>query len=119
MQYNNKQVRRQDRLLEQAKALELLEIGEYGVLSLALAEDGPYGIPLNYVWDKKNAIYFHCANDGRKLETLKQNNKASFCVVGKTNVVPIKFSTGYESIVLSGTLFMNLPLKKEPVRLTY
>jgi nitroimidazol reductase NimA-like FMN-containing flavoprotein (pyridoxamine 5'-phosphate oxidase superfamily) len=102
--------------LEQADALQLLEAGEYGVLSMA-SDGGAYGIPLNYVWDGQHSIYFHCANEGRKLECLKENNKVSFCVVGKTNVVSEKFSTAYESIVLNGTIWVNLSEEEKTVAL--
>lgn len=108
MNYNNNPVRRQDRLLEEAKAKALLQSGEYGVLSLALPSNEPYGIPMNYVWDGNNCLYFHCAVDGRKLELIKSNPLASFCVVGATNVVPSKFSTGYESLVLKGRVAIGL-----------
>lgn len=46
--YDNRNVRRQDRLLDENKALNLLSTGEYGVLSLCIGNEG-YGVPLNYV----------------------------------------------------------------------
>lgn len=108
MNYNNNPVRRQDRLLEETKARVLLQSGEYGVLSLATSGNEPYGIPLNYVWDGNNCLYFHCALEGRKLELIECNPQASFCVVGATNVVASKFSTGYESLVLKGRVAIGL-----------
>jgi uncharacterized protein len=118
MDYSNQQVRRQDRLLDEVQALGLLETGEYGVLSLATPNGLPYGIPLNYVWDGGEKIYFHCATEGRKLEMVKHNPQASFCVVGATNVIPEKFSTGYESIVLTGSIVINLPEGEKTEALT-
>ena len=38
----------------------------------------------------------------QKLENINYNNKVSFCVVGKTCVIPEKFSTKYESTILFG-----------------
>lgn len=61
MNYTNEQIRRQDRLLEKEKAISLLKNGEYGVLSMQDEENGAYGVPINYVWNKKNSIYIHCA----------------------------------------------------------
>lgn len=101
MEYNNSNIRRQDRLLAEAKANELLERGEYGVLSMIAPESVPYGIPVNYVWDGKDAIYIHCAPEGRKIRSVLRNPAVSFCVVGGTHVIPNKFTTNYESIVLS------------------
>lgn len=100
MEYNNESVRRQDRLLDKPTALQLLETGEYGVLSLQAENGGGYGIPINYVWDGHHYIYLHCAPEGRKLRCICLDNRASFCIVGKTHVLPGKFTTEYESIVL-------------------
>jgi nitroimidazol reductase NimA-like FMN-containing flavoprotein (pyridoxamine 5'-phosphate oxidase superfamily) len=33
---------------------------------------------------------------------LNSNNRASFCVVGKTQVLPDKFATNYESVIVFG-----------------
>lgn len=102
MQYNNESVRRQDRLLDEKHAYTLLKEGEYGVLSMT-DEDGKgaYGIPVNYVWDGQNVLYLHCAPQGRKLRCIAMHPDVSFCVVGRTHVVSSKFTTAYESIVLS------------------
>ena len=56
MNYTNEQIRRQDRLLEKEKAISLLKNGEYGVLSMQDEENGAYGVPINYVWNKKNSF---------------------------------------------------------------
>ncbi len=77
-----------------------MQSGEYGVLSLIDTEGRPYGIPVNYVWDGQDRIYLHCAPEGKKLNAIRRQAEASFCVVGCTHVVSHKFTTGYESIVM-------------------
>ena len=53
MKFTNEQVRRQDRLLDEKRAFEILKEGEYGVLSMQTEDGkGAYGIPLSYVWDR-------------------------------------------------------------------
>lgn len=95
------ELRNKKRGTTESEARELLERGEYGILSTCDADGQPYGIPLSYcVID--NAIYFHCAVEGHKLENLAANNKVSFCVVGKTEVLPDQFATRFESVVVSG-----------------
>lgn len=102
MRYDNDSVRRRDRLMDEQRARELLREGEYGVLSLC--EDGvPYGIPINFVWDGQDAIYLHCAPQGRKWCCLSSEDRVSFCVVGRTHVLSAQFTTEYESLVLCGT----------------
>lgn len=100
MLYNNVNVRRQDRLLNEQSALTLLEKGEYGVLSMIDPDGLPYGIPVNYVWDGKDRIYVHCAPEGKKLGCIRQHAEVSFCVVGQTHVISHQFTTAYESIVI-------------------
>jgi hypothetical protein len=95
------QIRRKDREMEKKEAKELLKRGEYGVLSTVGENEYAYGVPLSYAYVDE-AIYFHCAQEGYKLDNLRGNNKVSFCVVGKTNVLPDKFSTEYESVIVFG-----------------
>lgn len=100
MRYDTAAVRRQDRVLEESRAEELLRGGEYGVLSLA-TEEGGYGVPMNYAV-VGNRIYLHCATEGRKLRALKNDSRVSFCVVGERRVVPEEFTTEFESVIVSG-----------------
>ncbi len=64
MIYNNTAVRRQDRLLAEGEALELIRKAAYGILSLVSGKQ-PYGVPLNYVWNGEDYIYFHAACEGK------------------------------------------------------
>lgn len=98
--YNNDNIRRQDRLLDEKSAYQLLECGEYGFLSLIKENGDAYGIPISYVWDGKESIYLHCAPTGEKLKCISHNPNVSFCVVGATKVIPYQFTTAYESIVV-------------------
>jgi nitroimidazol reductase NimA-like FMN-containing flavoprotein (pyridoxamine 5'-phosphate oxidase superfamily) len=96
-----KNMRRSDREISQQEAAELLVKAEYGVLSTVDKNGQPYGVPLSFVY-KDNAIYFHCAMDGQKLENITNNEKVSFCVVGSTTVLPETFGTLYESALVFG-----------------
>jgi nitroimidazol reductase NimA-like FMN-containing flavoprotein (pyridoxamine 5'-phosphate oxidase superfamily) len=98
---NVKPVRRADREISLHEAQELLYKGEYGVLSTVGKDGQPYGVPLSYAY-KNNCLYFHCAIAGHKLENIESSPRVSFCVVGKTRVLPEKFATEYESAVAFG-----------------
>ena len=87
MTYSNENVRRQDRLLDEESARNLLAKCEYGVLSMVDDEGGAYGLPISFVWDGGEYIYLHCAPVGHKLRSIAQEPRVSFCVVGKTNVL--------------------------------
>ncbi|MGA2142802.1 MAG: pyridoxamine 5'-phosphate oxidase family protein [Brevinematales bacterium] len=99
----NTPMRRIDRQVSGKHALEILNNGLYGVLSLCSSSGEPYGVPMNYVL-KGSCIYFHCAAQGLKLDLLKENTGASFCVVGMAETIPDKFSTRYESVIASGNV---------------
>ena len=98
------EMRRKDRQLTQEEALEILKTGAFGVLA-TLGENGyPYGVPLSYAYDD-GKIYFH----GTSAVSLKDANisfhpQVSFTVVGKTEVLPSKFGTKYESVIVFGTI---------------
>ena len=101
MRYDNSTVRRQDRLLEEERAREILQVGEYGFLAMASVEGG-YGVPINYAISG-DTIYLHCAPEGRKLQAVANDNRVTFCVVGEKRLIPEKFTTMYESVVASGS----------------
>jgi len=93
--------RRSDRAVGVDEAAAVLAEGLYGVLSTVGPDGLPYGVPLSYIV-RDDAIYFHCANAGRKLEHLDARPEVSFCVVGKVRTLPRQFATEYESVIVSG-----------------
>jgi len=101
-------IRRKDRILDNKTAMNLLETGEYGFLAICGKNGYGYGIPLNFALDGKN-IYFHCAMEGFKLDSIRKNNRVSFCVTGRTKVLPAQFSTIYESVLVFGRISDHLP----------
>lgn len=105
-----REIRRQNRVLEGDRITELLNISEFGFLSLGTSENGyAYGIPISYAYEEEtNSLFFHCALEGQKLDEIKKNNKISFCVVGKTNPIADEFTTLYESVIAFGDAHIEL-----------
>jgi len=96
-----REIRLNDSVVDDEKAVEIIKNGSYGVLS-TIGEDGyPYGVPLNYTYFN-NCICFHCAQEGHKLENIDYNRKVSFCVVTKSEVLGNEFDTDYESAIAFG-----------------
>lgn len=98
-----KEIRRKDRAIKEKAAMDLLEKAEYGVLSTITKNGKPYGVPLNYCVIDRN-IYFHCAVEGQKIDSIRNNKSVSFCVVGNTEILPDTFGTLYESVIVSGEI---------------
>lgn len=96
-------MRRKKQLLSQEETAAVLARGSSGVLALA-GEDGyPYAVPLSYVYDG-GRLYFHCARSGHKLDAIRQNEKASFCVIGQDVIVPEEYTTYYTSAIVFGQI---------------
>ena len=97
-----REMRRQDRAMDAAQMSDVLERGEYGVLASVGADGHPYAVPYSYaVLD--DSIYIHCTSEaGHNRENLSHNSTVCFTVVGRTEVLPEKFTTDYESVVVFG-----------------
>ncbi len=94
-------MRRKDRAMTEEETLALLAQGEYGVLGTVSPDGWPHGVPINYCC-LDGQIYFHCALEGQKLDNLGANPRVSFCVVGRTEILPAEFATRYESCLVRG-----------------
>ena len=100
----NREMRRRDREISLEDALTILKNGEFGILSTVDENGMPYGVPLSYVL-MRDELYFHCARQGRKIDNLKFQAKAHFCVVdGVQAVYDNDFSTFYESVMVGGSI---------------
>lgn len=69
---------------------EVLASCEHGTLCL-VDEGEPYAVPLNFVWHDET-ICFHGSKEGRKMEVIAKNPKASFSVVKPLSLLPSYFS---------------------------
>ena len=98
-----REMRRKRQALPPEACRAILEGGTSGVL--ALAEEGgyPYAVPLSYVYDGER-LYFHCARAGHKLELIRRDGRASFCVIGQDQVVPAEYTTYFRSVIAFGTV---------------
>ena len=98
-----RELRRKDRAITNDEAVAILNKAEYGVLSTITPDGKPYGVPLNFCY-LDHSIYFHCAIEGQKIDNIEKNKSVSFCTVGNTEIMPDKFGTKYESVIVSGQI---------------
>ena len=72
---------RKKQALTEEECIRILKEEPRGVLSV-LGDDGyPYGMPLNhYYCEEDGKLYFHSGKAGHKVDAMKRNEKASFCV---------------------------------------
>ena len=96
-----REMRRIRQLLSQEDCEEILKGQTSGVLSV-YGEDGyPYGVPLSYVYTD-GKLFFHSAKDGHKIDAIRNNNKVSFTVVSKDDIVLEEYTTYFQSVIVFG-----------------
>src|SRR4030067_2410255 len=106
-------VRRKDREITDQQAMKnVLKSTKY--VTIALCKDNqPYLVSLSHGYDEKNnCIYFHCANEGKKLVYAKSNNKVWGQAVQDYGVTD-ECDYAYTSVHFSGKLFMIEDLNEE------
>lgn len=96
-----REMRRKNQELSRKEADQILRQGTSGVLAV-LGDGGyPYAVPISYVY-AEGKLYFHCAKAGHKLDALRREPKASFCVIGQDQVAPEEYTTYYRSVIAFG-----------------
>lgn len=85
------------------EARDILFRADYGVLSTTCDDGLPYGVPLSFVLSG-NAIYFHCATEGQKLDNIMHDSRVCLTAVAAAQPVPEKFTMLYESAMVFGTV---------------
>ena len=100
-----REMRRKRQQLDRKECEELLSREKRG--ALALCGDGgyPYVIPMDYYFDAdKGRIYFHGAGEGHKIDSLKRDDRASFCVWERGHIAPGDWAYTVRSVVAFGRI---------------
>jgi hypothetical protein len=96
-----REMRRKKQSLSTAETMEILKTCTCGVLGV-FGDDGyPYTVPLSYVY-QEGKLFFHCAQEGHKIDAINRNDKVSFCVIDQDKIIPEKFTTHYRSAIAFG-----------------
>ena len=98
-----REMRRKNCVISTETAEKILREGDYGVLALSGDDGYPYAVPINYAVEG-NKIYFHSAKIGHKLDAIRRNDKVSFCVVDKHEVIAEDFTTHFTSAIAFGRI---------------
>ena len=94
-------MRRRDRELGEAEALDLLREAEWGVLATVDADGWPYAVPVNHAVVDGDLV-IHCATAGHKLDNLTSNPRVSYCAVTLAETLPLELATRYASVIVFG-----------------
>ena len=99
-------MRRKEKQIEDQETLNEI-LSQAVICRVALFdEEYPYIVPMNYGY-ADGALYFHSATEGKKLDLIRKNNKASFEIEKSHEIikheVSCKWSTRFCSIIGRGT----------------
>ena len=94
-------MRRSAQALDGGACVEMLERGTSGVLAVLGDGGWPYAVPLSYAFDGEK-LYFHCAREGHKLDAIRREARASFCVVDRDDVKPAEYTSYFRSVIIFG-----------------
>ena len=94
-------MRRKRQQLDEGTCRSILERMTSGVLALRGEGGYPYAVPLSYVLCGEH-IYFHSAPAGHKVDAIRGDARASFCVVERDEVKAEEFTTYFRSVIVFG-----------------
>jgi uncharacterized protein len=98
-------MRRKDKQIEDRAELEgILKRGKFA--TLALCRDGePYAVTLNFGFDAdRNALWFHCAQEGLKIDLLRANPRVCGTVIEDRGYKTGKCSHAFRTVVFRGPM---------------
>lgn len=64
-------------------AMEVFDRAPYVTVSMTRPDGSPYGLPLSVVRKDATTFYFHCADEGEKIDCLRQNPTVSLSAVSR------------------------------------
>ena len=82
-----REMRRKNQSLSPEAVAAVFRRGSAGVLAVSGDDGYPYAVPLSYVY-ADGKLFFHCAKSGHKIDSLRRNSKASFCVIDQDQIMP-------------------------------
>lgn len=94
-------MRRRDHEMPEAFGRDVLARCAWATVAMIAPEGEPYCVPLS-VAAEGDALYFHCALEGRKTACLRHCPRVWVVGVGGTRPRPDKFSVEYESAMARG-----------------
>ena len=98
-----RKMRRHKQLLSKEECEKILYKATSGVLALEGDNNYPYTVPISYLYED-NKIYFHSAKSGHKIDSIKKNQKVSFCVIDQDKIVPEEYTTYFRSVIVFGKI---------------
>lgn len=78
-----REMRKANRRRDAEWALDVFDRAPYVTVSMLRPDGLPYGLPLSLVRRDEKTFYFHCADEGEKIDCLKVNPMVSLSAVSR------------------------------------
>ncbi|MBQ2093839.1 MAG: pyridoxamine 5'-phosphate oxidase family protein [Ruminococcus sp.] len=98
-----RKMRRFKQQISDEKCVEILTNEPRGVLALYGENGYPYALPLDHLYDD-GKLYFHCAAEGHKIDAIKANPHASYCVMDEGFRKENEWALNINSVIVFGTI---------------
>ena len=101
-----REMRKASRQKDSEWALAVFDKAPYVTVSMCRPDGSPYGLPLSLVRKDKETFYFHCADEGEKIDCLRNNPVVSLSAVSKCSPLfeeeKLNYTEHYRSAVALG-----------------
>ena len=96
--------RKEKEIKNNSNLAEILKSGKYTTISMC-RENEPYLVTLNYGFDSsRNSLYFHCANEGLKLDFIRENPNVCATIIEDKGYKKNECNHAYRSVILRGKM---------------
>lgn len=101
-----REMRRFRQQISTEECADILRRATSGVLGLHGDDGYPYTVPISFVYEAGGTglgtIGFHCAKVGHKIDAIRRNEKVSFTVIDRDEVMPRERTTKFCSVIAFG-----------------
>ena len=95
--------RRFNQQLPEGACVAILKDAYRGFLSVVGEGGYPYTIPINFVYEDGH-LFFHCAQQGHKMDAIRECDKACFTVIGEPEQEPNDWWYHVKSVICRGRI---------------
>ncbi len=110
--------RKEKAITDSQEMIAILRQAKYVTVAMSL-EDEPYLVTLSHGYDvERNCIYFHCAQEGKKIDILRKNNRVWGQALKDNGYAPGKCDHLYATTQFKGrvTLITNEEEKRHALK---
>ena len=100
-----REMRRFKQQISKEECIRILKEQPRGIMSMHGDDGYPYGVPMNHWYSEEDGkLYFHGAKEGHKIDSIKRDDKVSYCVYDQGFRREGEWALNIRSVVLFGRI---------------